>query len=174
MCSHQLGLAAHVTPTNPTSAGGVNSPITVPTQAKEQGARTALHSYFAQFAGCRGCAVAVEQVAPEDAAVFDLRHAVPEVVLPPQYLDLEAVHMPAFDNDSAGESFSGSDNDSHPSFIDDTPVELSTADVVYFDTFVAKVLPITAEKLREQPASPATVAVRKRRRIIVTSSSSSP
>lgn len=93
------------------------------------------------------------------------------MVLPPQFLDLEAVHMPAFTSDSSGESFSGSDIDSHPSFIDDdTPIELTAADVVFVDAFVAPAMPITASKLREQPTSPTTV--RKRRRIIETPSSS--
>jgi hypothetical protein len=82
--------------------------------------------------------------------------------------------MPAFSGDSSGQSISGSDSDSQPSFIDDTPIELSSADVQFVDAFVAQALPLTAEKLRGQPATPATVAAPKRRRIIVSSSSSSP
>lgn len=134
-------------------------------------ARTSLHSFFAQFAGCRNSAVAVEPVAPDDAGVLDLRSAVPFVALPQQFLDLEAVCM---SSDSSGESECSSDSDSHASFIDDSPVALTAADVAVVASFVALKLPLTAEQLRVQPTSPATVTAKKRRRIIVTSSSASP
>ena len=139
------------------------------------GARHAMHAYFAQFSGCRNSALEVVPVAPCDADVLDLRNALPPIQWPPQFLDLEAVHVDAFLGDSSVrsmDSFSGSN--SLDSFIDDAPVEISETDIANVAEFVADVLPITADVLRLPDLSPATVAARKRRRWIVSSSSSSP
>jgi hypothetical protein len=130
-----------------------------------------MNSYFNQFAGCRNSAVAIEPVAPDDAAILDLRRAVP--ILTSQFLDLECTHMPTFDGDSAGETDDGSDADSHSIFLDDAPTGLTADDLAVVADFVAKALPRTAGKLCLLTASPATIAARKRRRIVITSSSSS-
>lgn len=139
------------------------------------GARNAMHAYFAQFAGCHNRALEVVPVAAEDADLLDLRKALPPMQWPPQFLDLEAVHVDAFLGDSSGrsmDSFSGSN--SLASFIDDAPVEISAIDIASVAQFVADVLPITAEILRLPDLSPATVAASKRRRRVVSSTSSSP
>ena len=156
-----------------------DSPILMPS-APAHDARTALHSYFSKFAGCRGCVAEVVPAAPADADLLDLRRSLPEEAHPFQYLDLSTLHdLEAEHVRTAGISSGDSDNvdsdyDSHSSFIDDSPTDLTAADAAYVDAVVASIMPLTAEKLREQPASPATVAVSKRRRIIITSSSSSP
>ena len=169
-----------------TSAPGAD-PATL---APPMNGRTALHSYFAQFAGHRNSVVTVEPVAPADADMLDLRRAVPEVsmplqYLPPQYRALEAVHVPGPQDVSSGNTSSGSDSDSHSSFVDDTPTKLSKRDIAFVtvhEKTLARALPLTAACLGlepadlsalQHPASPATVAVHKRRRYIVTSSSSS-
>ena len=142
--------------------------------ARTTDARSALHSYFAQFAGCRNSTVAVEPVAPDDADVLDLRRAVPMMTLPPQYLQLEALHMPVCSDDSSGETDSGDSSDSHPSFIDDSLSHYSLSkDDAAVVAALAQNLPLLAKTLlNEPPASPATVAAPKRRRIIISSSSS--
>ncbi len=156
-----------------------DSPILMPS-APVHDARTALHSYFSKFAGCRGCVAEVVPAAPADADLLDLRRSLPEEAHPFQYLDLSTLHVLEAEHvRTAGISSGDSDNvdsdyDSHSSFIDDSPTDLTAADAAYVDAFVASKMPLTAEKLREQPASPATVAASKRRRIIITSSSSSP
>jgi hypothetical protein len=134
-----------------------------------------MHAYFAQFAGCRNSALEVVPVLPRDADALDLRRALPPIQWPPQFLDLEAVHVDAFLGDSSGrsmDSFSGSN--SLDSFIDDAPVDISAIDAANVARFVADVLPITADVLRLPDLSPATVAARKRRRWIISSSSPSP
>jgi hypothetical protein len=139
------------------------------------GARHAMHAYFAQFAGCHNSAIEVVPVLPCDADALDLRRAVPPLQWPPQFLDLEAVHVDAFLGDSSGrsmDSFSGSN--SLDSFIDDAPVEITAIDAANVAQFVADVLPITADMLRLPDLSPATIAASKRRRWIISSSSSSP
>ena len=142
--------------------------------AGQLGSRHAMHAYFAQFAGCRNSAIEVVPVLPCDADALDLRRALPPMQWPPQFLDLEAVHVDAFLGDSSGrsmDSFSGSN--SIDSFIDDAPVEISAIDAANVAQFVADVLPITADVLRLPDLSPATVAASKRRRWIISSSSSS-
>ena len=139
------------------------------------GARHAMHAYFAQFAGCRNRALEVVPVVPCDANVLDLRNALPPMQWPPQFLDLEAIHVDAFLGDSSGrsmDSFSGSN--SLDSFIDDAPVEIAEIDIANVAKFVADVLPITADVLRLPGLSPATVAASKRRCRVVSSASSSP
>ena len=148
---------------------------TIVPDAGPLGARHAMHAYFAQFAGCRNSAIEVVPVLPCDADALDLRRALPPIQWPPQFLDLEAVHVDAFLGDSSGrsmDSFSGSH--SLDSFIDDAPVEISAIDAANVAQFVADVLPITADVLRLPDLSPATVAASKRRRWIISSSSSSP
>ena len=142
--------------------------------ARNTDARSALHSYFAQFTGCRNSTVAVEPVAPDDADVLDLRRAVPMMSLPPQYLQLEALHMPVCSDDSSGETDSGDSSDSHPSFIDDSLSHYSLSkDDAAVVAALAQNLPLLAKTLlNEPPASPATVAAPKRRKIIISSSSS--
>jgi hypothetical protein len=144
------------------------------TTARTTDARSALHSYFAQFAGCRNSSAAVEPVAPDDADVLDLRGAVPMMTLPPQYLQLEALHMPVCSDDSSGETDSGDSSDSHPSFIDDSLSHYSLSkDDAAVVAALAQNLPLLAKTLlNEPPASPATVAAPKRRRIVISSSSS--
>ena len=131
-----------------------------------------MHSYFAQFARCRNCELEVVPVAAEDAELLDLRRALPAVSVPPQFLDLEAVHVHGYEGDSSGLTGDESD-DSLGSFIDDAPVQLSSEDMDYLDSnHMAKWLPLTAVVLFQQLSSPATVAAKKRRRMIITSSSS--
>jgi hypothetical protein len=144
------------------------------TTARTTDARSALHSYFAQFAGCRNSPAAVEPVAPDDADVLDLRRAVPMMTLPPQYLLLEALHMPVCSDDSSGETDSGDSSDSHPSFIDDSLSNHSLSkDDAAVVAALAQNLPLLAKALlNEPPASPATVTAPKRRRIVISSSSS--
>jgi hypothetical protein len=144
------------------------------TTARTTDARSALHSYFAQFAGCRNSPAAVEPVAPDDADVLDLRRAVPMMTLPPQYLQLEALHMPVCSDDSSGETDSGDSSDSHPSFIDDSLSHHSLSkDDAAVVAALAQNLPLLAKTLlNEPPASPATVTAPKRRRIVISSSSS--
>jgi hypothetical protein len=107
---------------------------------------------------------------------MDLRRAVPET-LPPQYLDLEAVHVHgsgSSDISSGDSSDSNSDVDSHSSFIDDTPTGLSAADVVYVKTLcLEQTMPLTAGRLLLQTVPFATDTGIKRRRIIIQTSSSS-
>jgi len=139
------------------------------------GSRHAMHAYFAQFRGCHNRALEVVPMAPGDAELLDLRRALPPIQWPPQFLDLSAVHVNAFEGDSSGrsmDSFSGSN--SLDSFVDDAPVDISAADVANVARFVAEVLPMTAAVLRLPGMSPATVAASKRRRWVVSSSSSSP
>jgi hypothetical protein len=139
------------------------------------GSRHAMHAYFAQFAGCRNSAIEVEPALPCDADALDLRRALPPIQWPPQFMDLESVHVDAFLGDSSGrsmDSFSGSN--SLDSFIDDAPEVISATDAANVAQFVADMLPITAELLRLPDPSPATVAASKRRRWIISSSSSSP
>jgi hypothetical protein len=131
-----------------------------------------MHSYFAQFARCSNCELEVVPVAAEDAELLDLRRALPAVSVPPQFLDLEAVHVHGYEGDSSGLTGDESD-DSLGSFIDDAPVQLSSEDMDYLDSnHMAKRLPLTAVVLFQQLSSPATVAANKRRRMIITSSSS--
>ena len=117
---------------------------------------------------------AVEPVAPDDADVLDLRRAVPMMTLPPQYLQLEALHMPVCSDDSSGETDSGDSSDSHPSFIDDSLSHYSLSkDDAAVVAALAQNLPLLAKTLlNEPPASPATVAAPKRRKIVISSSSS--
>ena len=67
-------------------------------------ARHAMHSYFARFAGCRNSALEVVPVAAADAELLDLRRALPAVSFPPQFLDLEAVHVHGYSGDSSGQT----------------------------------------------------------------------
>jgi hypothetical protein len=111
--------------------------------------------------------------------MLDLRRAVPEEAHPLQYLDLSSLHDLEAEHVgtagiSSGDSDSGSDYDSHSSFIDDSPTNLTAADAAYVDDFVAQVLPLTAATLRPLPVFPATVSAKKRRLIVTSSSSSSP
>jgi hypothetical protein len=158
-------------------SAAITPPILMPS-APVHDARTALHSYFSKFAGCRGCVAEVVPVAPADADLLDLRGSVPEESHPLQFLDVTAMHNLEAEHVktagiSSGGSDSGSDYDSHSSFIDDSPTDLSAADVAYVDDYVALVLPLTAATLRPMPVSPATVSSRKRRLIVTSSSSSS-
>jgi hypothetical protein len=138
-------------------------------------ARHAMHSYFARFAGCRNSALEVVPVAAADAELLDLRRALPAVSFPPQFLDLEAVHVHGYSGDSSGQTGESEDGNSLDSFIDDTPVQLSNVDMDFILTgHVAQTLPLTAGLLFQRHTSPATVAASKRRRIILSSSSSSP
>ncbi len=157
-------------PDAPPTPASYLPPIVGPSPPVHQ-ARTALHSYFSRFSGCRGSVAEVVQVVPEDADLLDLRRSVP--IETAQFLDLEAVHVAGTAGISSGDSAAESDYDSHSSFIDDAPTVLTTADAAYVAHFLAQALPLTAAMLRPELASPATVSARKRRCIITSSSSSS-
>ena len=150
-------------------------PALSPTALQALTARHAMHSFFARFAGCRNCALEVVPVAAADAELLDLRRALPVVSFPPQFLDLEAVHVHGYEGDSSGQTGESEDENSLDSFIDDAPVQLSNDDMDFIVSgHVAQTLPLTAGVLIQQHSSPATVAASKRRRIILSSSSSSP
>jgi hypothetical protein len=186
VCPHAPNARTDITMLTPLVPDALPTPVSmlppiVGLSAPVIDARTALHSYFSQFNGCRGCVAEVVRVAPEDADLLDLRRSVPIESHPAQYLDLsslhelEAVHVPGTAGISSGDSGAESDYDSHSSFIDDAlPTELTTADAAYVAHYVAQALPLTAALLRPELASPATVSARKRRCIITSSSSSSP
>jgi hypothetical protein len=123
-----------------------------------------MNRYFQQFPACGHCALepALLGAAP-DAEVMDLRAAVPPDYS--RYMDLESKHMGCDSDDSSGST--GSDGSSAgSSFIDDSPIELTTAESAYIAEFASEELPRTAALLLSQPS-------RHSRRIVISSSSSS-
>jgi hypothetical protein len=125
------------------------SPATVATAAPAPPIQ--MNQYFSQFPALASCVLeSAPPSAPCDADVTDLRLAVPPQSC--QFLDLEARHMAFNSDDTSGETGDESSCDGS-SFIDDSPVDLTTDDVAYIARFTAKSLPMTAARLLATPLS---------------------